>query len=97
MLHKIFSVYDSKVEAYLQPFFLNNNATAIRAITDCLSDSSHTFARHPQDYVLFDLGTFNDSSATWELLAAPNSLGVLIEYLPDSAPIELPPPKLKKA
>jgi hypothetical protein len=55
----IYTVRDSKSDAYLQPFFLPNDAVAQRAITDCVNDPNHAFFNHPEDYTLFKLGEFN--------------------------------------
>lgn len=63
MQHKIFTIYDEKAKAYLPPFFLPESAQAIRAFTNCINSSEHQFAKNPDDYTLFSLGTFDDSSA----------------------------------
>lgn len=60
MIYKIFSVRDSKANAFLQPFFMNNQGTAIRAITDCANDPNHAFFKHSNDYDLFQIGEFNE-------------------------------------
>ena len=52
MIHKIFSVYDSKVEAYLQPFFMQTRGAAVRAITELVADPKHQFGKYPMDYTL---------------------------------------------
>lgn len=97
MLHKMFSIYDTKVEAYLQPIFLPTIAAAIRAVTDTVNDPNHHFNKHPEDYVLFDLGQFSDTDCTFQHHDAPKSLGVLIEFLSETPlPFE-PPAQLKKA
>ncbi len=74
MIQQIFSIYDSKIAAYLQPFFSPTKPAAIRAITDVLSDKSHQFSKHPEDYILFHLGSFNDSNAQFEILEVAYSL-----------------------
>lgn len=78
MLRKIFSVYDEKSEAFLQPFFMDTVGQAIRAITDCCSDPNHNFCRHAADFTLFELGSFDDSTA--EFVTEKKSLGNLIEF-----------------
>ena len=62
MILKVFSIYDSKAEAYLQPFFMANKGTAIRAIVDLLGKPDHQFAKYPADFTLFELGEYDDSS-----------------------------------
>lgn len=81
MLHRIYTIYDSKTEAYLQPFFLQTHGQAIRAITDCVNDRDHQFGKHPEDYTLFHLGSFEDRAAEWDLLPTAHILGKCIEFV----------------
>ncbi len=66
MNHQIFSVYDAKAQAYITPFFLPTVGMAVRAMADCLADPNHSFSRHPEDYTLFHLGTFEDMDGILE-------------------------------
>lgn len=78
MTKLVFTIYDEKSEAYLQPFFLDTVGQAIRAITDCVNDNQHQFYRHTSDYTLFHLGSFDDS--TGEFDQNKKSLGSLVEF-----------------
>jgi len=71
MLHKMFSVYDTKAEAWLPPFFLPTLGMAQRMFADCVNDIRHAFSRHPADYTLFLLGSFDDGSAVYTAEVAP--------------------------
>ena len=64
MIHKIYSVYDSKAESYTPPFFQHQEAMALRTFGDCCNDEGHTFGKHPEDYTLFNLGIWDDSNGT---------------------------------
>lgn len=64
MIHKIYSVYDSKAETYTPPFFQHHEAMAVRTFGDCCNDINHTFGKHPEDYTLTDLGFYDDSTGT---------------------------------
>lgn len=81
MIQKIFSVYDQKAEAYLPPFYLPNRAMAVRTFTDCVNSKDHQFGKHPQDYILVELGEWDDTSASFDLYPALKSLGTAFEYL----------------
>lgn len=59
---KVFSVYDVKTAAYGQPFFSPTRASAQRAFIGACSDRSTMLGQHPQDFRLFELGTFDDQS-----------------------------------
>jgi len=84
MQMKIYTIYDSKAEAYLQPFFMQSNGAAIRAFTDLANDPQHVFGKHPEDYTLFDIGVYDESTAAIVSNATPISLGVAINYLKNS-------------
>lgn len=82
MQHQIFTVYDTKVLAYLPPFYMQTKPAAIRAITDTMQDPSHQFSKHPEDYVLFHLGDFDDNTAAIIPLKVPLALAGLHELVP---------------
>jgi len=77
---KVFSVYDSKVEAYKQPFFLSTKGEAIRGLLECLEKNDHPFAKWPADFTLFELGEYDDSNGKMLPLSAPINHGNLLEY-----------------
>lgn len=79
MIKKIFTVFDLKSEAYLQPFFLDTLGQAKRAITDCVNDPNHQFGKHPSDYTLHELGTYDDSTGLFNTQKQMTH-GCLIEY-----------------
>lgn len=80
MIIKMFAIYDSKAEAYLQPFFMKSKGEAIRALSALVDDVSHNFCRYSEDFTLFELGSWDDSTCMFSLTSTPQSLGVLIEF-----------------
>lgn len=80
MLVRIFGIYDSKAEAFLQPFFAKTKSEAIRVVTDAVNHGNDNFSKHPEDFTLFELAVFDDSDG----LIVPNevkqSLGCFIEF-----------------
>ncbi len=81
MILKIFTVYDTKVEAYLQPFYMQSKGAALRAFEDSTNKIEHHFNKHPEDYVLFEIGEFNDQTAMIMTHEAKVALGTAIEFL----------------
>ena len=67
MKDRIFTVYDSKVEAYMQPFFQKGLGQALRTFTDMVNNPEHPFHKHAEDYTLYELGTFDEVTGeiTW--------------------------------
>ncbi len=62
-IHGIYSIFDTKAKAYYPPFFLPNTDLAVRIFSDQVNDTNHTFNKHPEDYTLFQIGTFDDENA----------------------------------
>ncbi len=84
-----FAIYDTKADAYLQPFFTNNKHTALRMFGDLVNDPNHQFAKHAGDYVLFQIGSYNDQTGTLEKLSANINLGLALEFQqPDALSLE---------
>ncbi len=76
MKMEMFSIFDLKSLAFVTPFFLNNTAMALRAFHDCATDKNHMFNKHPEDYVLYRIGAFDDSTAGVEVCSPPENLGL---------------------
>lgn len=70
MKTNIYSVYDSKAKSYFQPTFSTNHETMIRAIKDLVIQQGHQFCEHAEDFILFYLGTYDDSNAKIDLVEA---------------------------
>lgn len=77
----MFTVYDSKVEAFLPPFFMASRGAALRSFGDTCNDKNHHFNKHPEDYTLFLIGTFDDSNSEIKPLDTPHSLGLAQEFI----------------
>lgn len=81
MIHLIYTVYDQKAEAYLQPFFVQTEGLAIRSFSDCVNSDSHQFGKHPEDYTLIELGTFDDNGPTFDTLVIPKTVGTGLDFI----------------
>lgn len=62
MIYRIYSVRDLKAAAYAPPFFLGRDEVALRTFRDALRDPTHPMTKHPEDYVLYFLGEFDDET-----------------------------------
>lgn len=80
-MQKIFTVYDSKAEAFLPPFFTTATGLALRMFEDCANNPEHLFGRYPGDYTLFELGTFDSDTGQFELSKTMVNLGVAIAFV----------------
>jgi len=80
MYLEAFSIFDLKARAFITPFFLQNADVAIRAIGEAVNDPTHAFGKHPEDYVLYRVGGFDDSSGALEVLIPPVSIGPVAKF-----------------
>lgn len=77
---KVFAVYDSKVEAFLQPFIMQTKGQAVRAFTDSCNDPQSNFWKHPEDFTLFELGSWDEVSGAYTNLTAKVAIGGALEF-----------------
>lgn len=66
---KAFAVFDKKAAAYLQPFFMLTRGQAVRSFGDAINDGEHQMAKHAADYVLYDVGCFDQENGVFETQA----------------------------
>jgi len=62
MILKIYSIRDSAVEAFLQPFFSPTDGAALRSVGQAVNDPQHEFFKHSKDYSLWALGNYDDQT-----------------------------------
>lgn len=85
MMLKVFSLLDLKAGAFTQPFFMPHAGQAIRAVCDLGADLSTTVGRHPADFQLCEIGTFDDVTGVLTS-SAPVPFGTVLQLLPPRAP-----------
>ena len=67
---ELYTIYDSKTGVYNKPFYQLNDDVCRRTCSDLLSSETDV-AKHPEDFSLFHLGSYNDETAQFDLLATP--------------------------
>lgn len=77
MIKKIFTVYDAKAESYGPIFVHRNRWEALRAFSDASNSNSQEslLAKHPDDFTLFEVGTYNEETGEIAATAAKTALG----------------------
>lgn len=90
MLLKTFSVYDSKAMAYLQPFFSESVGSAIRAFGDAANDPNVPFNKHPGDYQLYEIGTFDNNTGLMTAMVPMKLLGCAADFIVRKPIYDLP-------
>lgn len=88
MLLGVYSIYDTAVKAYSAPIYARNKGEMLRQWSDAVNDRESKLSRHPSDYILFELGTFDDSNAVYTPLVAPLRLATALDFVKSTAPLK---------
>lgn len=70
----VVAVRDSALDAFLRPFFVPALGMATRSFADEVNRREGDMAKHPDDYELYQLGWFDESSGVFQSLEKPNLL-----------------------
>ena len=81
MLMKIFGIYDTGVSTWKPPMFCRSKGEILRWWTEIVNNRETEIAKHPMDFVLFELGSWDDDKCKFSLLSTHVSVGIAIEYL----------------
>ncbi len=60
----IYSIFDTASRLYSRPFYSQADAEAVRSFQDIGMDATHPVGQHPEDYSLFRIGLFDDSTGS---------------------------------
>jgi len=81
MLLKVYSVYDSKVEAYLPPLYFKSKGEFLRSFAEAANDPKSNIGKYPADYTAFEIGEWDDSNCSFKLHKALISIGTANEFV----------------
>lgn len=84
----LFCVRDQKAECFpFAPFAVKARGEAIRSFIDLVNDGQSQVAKHPEDYELFEVGRWNQSTGVVEPLAnGIVALGNGLSYVREGRP-----------
>ncbi len=77
----VFAVFDSKVGAFLLPFFSRNRAVVLRSFTTACQDQGSDFNRYAGDYTLFEIGEWEPEKGIYTPHEAKLNLGLASQFL----------------
>lgn len=81
MTEPVFAIYDSKAKFFQPPFCAKTKGMVIRTFTDITNDEKHPINKHPEDYTLFEIASFDNLTGVYSPLKVHVSLGKAIEFL----------------
>lgn len=82
---EIFTIHDSKADAYIQPFIAANTALARRMFCDAVNRPDTDFYNYTADYTLFHLGSFDQTEGTFTLIEKV-SMGNALQFRDENHP-----------
>lgn len=74
MQQLLFTIRDTKGDIYNKPFPQLTKSEALRTFADLANDPQSTLSKHPEDYDLYYLGTFDTTSGKIEPLKSPEHI-----------------------
>ena len=57
-----YTIFDVASGTYMRPFFCGADGEATRGFNDIALDANHEVGKHPQDYTLYRMGSFNTTT-----------------------------------
>lgn len=66
-----YAVFDVKSATYGQPMFFISEGAAIRAFADVADESSSLICKHPEDFSLYEVGSFDDQTGLFTVRQEP--------------------------
>lgn len=78
---KIYAVLDMKMKMFMTPWFAMNAAVAARMFSDSINGEKNMVSRHPEDFALYELGEFEESTGFLLASDKPVSLGLASQFM----------------
>lgn len=78
MKYLMVAVRDRAADVYATPNFVNSLGGAIRSFGDAINsgDKQSALCAHPEDFDLYELGSYNDETADFEILPKARQIAV---------------------
>lgn len=71
MKYSVLSVKDRAIDAFNRPMFVPTVGVAIRSFTDECNKKDSELNAHPEDYDLYEIGSWDDQNAVYTPLESP--------------------------
>lgn len=77
---KVFALYDLKGKFYAPPFVAPTVGMASRSFADIARSPESIVYKHPEDYILYQIGNYDDNSGVLEAVIPPVHIASAIEF-----------------
>lgn len=78
---KIFSILDKKANLWSRPMFVQSTGAMLRSYSDLANDKTQPVGQHPEDYYLYQIGTWNEYEGEIIKLEQNNILGSALDFV----------------
>jgi len=75
-----FSVADSAVGAFMQPFFARSRGEAVRFFQDGCVDPKSQWAAHPEHFSLYHIGSWSDENGLFTPVDVPDRVCGALDF-----------------
>lgn len=76
----IYAIRDAKTEIFSQPMYFVTPGVAIRTFGDEVENSNSNLSKHPEDYAMFKIGTFDDNTGAIEQEPQPLQIALAMDF-----------------
>ena len=80
----VYSIYDTAAKAFATPFFVPNDGLAIRAFSDNVNSPESQINKHPEQFILYKIGTFSDHDAKLDHFDPVVNMGTALTFLTET-------------
>lgn len=81
MLRQVYTVKDTKSLVYGPPFMAHTHGEAERVIKETLSRGESTLSKYPEDFDLYFLGQWDDTSGKYEFHDSPQHMCKVVQLV----------------
>lgn len=83
MLLYVMAAFDKKAAAFMQPFYASRPEVGLRSFQEAANIEDHQVCKHPEDFSLFQLGTWDDNTGLFQLYPTPKHVAEAINLKKD--------------
>lgn len=87
MTYRVFSVLDAKTGVFMRPFFDQHLQQALRSWKEACNQAESPFCKYPTDFVLYEVGSFNDEQGLLVPLSVPVLISTALEQI-ERSPVQ---------
>lgn len=62
MIHQLIAIKDVKAGFFSKPVAVPSDGSGVRSFQDAVNDKSTDYSKHPRDYSIWNIGTYDDQS-----------------------------------